>query len=132
MAKAYRQADGQFRFRATVVEERMNPVPGDAAAIVDFDEDTNAALLADIRANLASYAVTVGGLLQKDGATVTPAADGDRAALRRQAAQAVADNNTYLAIGSPTNAQNLAQIRALTRQMNAAIKRLVQLDALMG
>jgi hypothetical protein len=52
----------------------------------------------------------------------------ERRDLRTEAAQAVTDNNTYLALGSPSNAQNLAQIRALTRQNNRIIRRLVQLD----
>lgn len=30
-----------------------------------------------------------------------------------------AGNNTFLALSSPTNAQTLAQVRALTNQMNA-------------
>jgi hypothetical protein len=43
---------------------------------------------------------------------------------------AVGDNSAYLAIGAPTNAQNLAQIRRLTRQMNALIRATVGADLL--
>lgn len=51
----------------------------------------------------------------------------ERKALIDAAQQAVADNNTFLAIGTPSNAQVLAQVRALTRQSNQLIRRLVQL-----
>lgn len=44
-------------------------------------------------------------------------------ALDERVKAALATNATYLAIGSPSNAQNLAQIRALTRQMSALIRR---------
>jgi hypothetical protein len=43
-----------------------------------------------------------------------------------KARAALATNATYLAVGAPSNAQNLAQIRALTRQVNGLIK--LQLD----
>lgn len=42
--------------------------------------------------------------------------------LRERAGTALAGNATFLAIGSPTNAQTLAQVRALTRQVNALIR----------
>ena len=51
----------------------------------------------------------------------------DRKALADAAQQALADNATFLAIGTPSNAQVLAQVRALTRQNNQLIRRLVQL-----
>jgi hypothetical protein len=52
----------------------------------------------------------------------------ERRDLRADAQQAIADNATFLALASPTNAQTLAQVRALTRQMNRVIRRLVQVD----
>ena len=51
----------------------------------------------------------------------------DRKALADATQQALADNATFLAIGTPTNAQVLAQVRALTRQSNQLIRRLIQL-----
>ncbi len=42
--------------------------------------------------------------------------------LRAQAVQALADNRTFLAIASPTNAQVLAQVKALTRQNQGIIR----------
>jgi hypothetical protein len=50
----------------------------------------------------------------------------DLKALKDQAAAATATNTTYLAIGSPTNAQNLAQIRALTQQNQRIISALLR------
>ena len=52
----------------------------------------------------------------------------ERKTLRQAAAQAVADNNAFLADGSVSNAELLAQVRRLTQQMNAVIRRLIQID----
>lgn len=48
-------------------------------------------------------------------------------ALEAKAVQALGINQAYLALASPTNAQNVAQIRALTRQTNALIRLLLNL-----
>jgi len=49
--------------------------------------------------------------------------------LQEQALQALQNNRDFLAIGTPTNAQVLAQVKALSRQMNGAIRMLLgQLD----
>ncbi len=54
-------------------------------------------------------------------------------ALRDKATAALTANATYLALPSPTNAQNLAQIRALTRETNALVRLLLgSLDSLDG
>lgn len=51
-------------------------------------------------------------------------------ALTDKAAQALDVNATFLAIASPSNAQTLAQVRSLTRQVNALIRlTLNQLDS---
>lgn len=53
----------------------------------------------------------------------------NRTTIEDQARTALTNNRTYLALASPTNAQNLAQIRALTRQNNGLIRLLLgQLD----
>jgi hypothetical protein len=46
----------------------------------------------------------------------------NKQALTDKAAAALAANATFLAIGAPTNAQTLAQVQKLTRQMNALIR----------
>ena len=45
--------------------------------------------------------------------------------LRSQALDALAANRTYIAIASPSAAQNTAQAKALTRQMNGVIRLLL-------
>lgn len=49
-------------------------------------------------------------------------AGGIRTALQAKAPGALASNATFLALGAPTNAQVLAQVQALTRQVNAMIR----------
>jgi hypothetical protein len=51
-----------------------------------------------------------------------------RKAIRQAAAGAVADNDAYLALANPNNAAVVAQVRRLTQQNNAIIRRLVQID----
>ena len=52
----------------------------------------------------------------------------DRKAIRQAAAGAIADNDAFLALASPTNAQVLAQVKRLTQQNTRIIKRLIQID----
>lgn len=47
------------------------------------------------------------------------------ATLRSQAETALESNRTFLALASPSNAQTLAQVKSLTRQMNAVIRLVV-------
>ncbi len=65
----------------------------------------------------------------EEARTAQAAADGaaqaDAQALigfQAKVAQALEANTTFLALGSPTNAQVLAQVRRLTRQMNFALR----------
>jgi hypothetical protein len=44
------------------------------------------------------------------------------ATIRTQAANALAANRTFIALTAPTNAQVVAQTKALSRQMNALIR----------
>lgn len=50
----------------------------------------------------------------------TEAANGST--IRTQAETVLTANRTFLGLASPTNAQTLAQVRALTRQMNGLIR----------
>lgn len=54
----------------------------------------------------------------------------NNASIRAQAAAALEANRTFLALGAPTNAQTLAQVRALTRQNQGLIR--IALGALDG
>lgn len=57
------------------------------------------------------------------------AANTNRTTIQTQAATALDTNRTFLAIASPTNAQTLAQVKALTRQNQGIIRLLLnQLD----
>ena len=55
-----------------------------------------------------------------------------RSGLHTRQRQALADNAAYLAIVAPTNGQAIAQIRALTRQVNALIRVAVGSDLLVN
>ena len=46
----------------------------------------------------------------------------NEAALLAKVPTALTTNNTYLAVANPTTAQNTAQVKALTRQVNALLK----------
>lgn len=50
------------------------------------------------------------------------------ATLRSQARTAHTNNQTYIALASPSNAQIAAQVKALTRQVNALIELVVARD----
>ena len=54
--------------------------------------------------------------------TAAQTAATNRAALLAKVTPAIAANTTYLAIASPTVAQNTAQTKALTRQVNALLR----------
>jgi hypothetical protein len=64
------------------------------------------------------------------GAQRTIYANPNEETLRTQARQAMDANRTFLALASPTNAQTLAQVKALTRQVQALIR--FTLDDLSG
>lgn len=52
----------------------------------------------------------------------------DRKNLRDAAAGAISTNQTFLADANVTNAELVAQVRALTQQVNSIIKRVIQID----
>lgn len=52
----------------------------------------------------------------------------ERKNLKQAAANAIAGNDTFLALATPSSAQVLAQVKALTRQNNHIISRLIQID----
>jgi len=52
----------------------------------------------------------------------TPASVANRETIRVQARDALVGNRAFLDLASPTNAQTLAQVKALTRQANGLIR----------
>ena len=74
-------------------------------------------------------AVALGLLTPAQCSPEARAAITNAATIRTQAAAALTANRTYLAIGAPTNAQVVAQVKALTRQSSGALRLLLsQLD----
>ena len=73
------------------------------------------------------------GLLLDDGTLIpidtvpdeTPQGNANRETIKAQARQALDVNRTFLALASPSQAQSLAQIRALSRQMNGTLRLLL-------
>lgn len=53
--------------------------------------------------------------------------EGNRTTLQQRAQNALATNADYLALPSPTNAQAVAQVRALTQECSAVIRLLLNL-----
>lgn len=47
------------------------------------------------------------------------------ATLQAAGIKAISDNQTYLAIASPTNAQVIAQVRALTQQLDGVMRQIL-------
>jgi hypothetical protein len=93
---------------------RGGPRPG-ATQSVTFDEATNAATLTDCLANPDAYRV-VGGVLQKNGVAVTPAADAPATADRRAVKNNLAPIFAALRAGTATPAQQQRVLAFLLRQ----------------
>lgn len=67
------------------------------------------------------------GLLQASEVPELATQVANAATIRQQASAALTTNKTFLAIASPTTAQTLAQVKALTRQNQALIRLALQL-----
>jgi hypothetical protein len=66
--------------------------------------------------------IYVNGALTDVATTVDITAETITADLATKAHAAITSNQTFLDLAAPTNAQSLAQIKALTRQMTALIR----------
>lgn len=77
-------------------------------------------------AQTASRAFTAAESTQNSQIDGSSTASANQAALQAKAQTALTNNTTYLAIGSPTNAQVAAQVVALTKQVDALIKLTIQ------
>lgn len=71
----------------------------------------------------------IGWTSSNQGATWQPPVEPievvNRRTIEEQARQALLDNAAFLAVASPSNAQNATQIKALTRQNNKIIRLLL-------
>lgn len=63
-----------------------------------------------------------GAMIRDDAVVVDITAEATRADIVAKARAALTANATFQAIGSPSNAQTLAQVRLLTREMNGLIR----------
>lgn len=109
------------RLHATVAA--VCPIRGLSATEIDFASEATEQQRAAAKAVLASF--------DWSEATHQQWLDNqkpERRDLRQAAAQAIADIDTYLAIGSPNNVQVVAQVRRLSQYTKAIIKRLIQID----
>ena len=101
----------------------IHGVAGDQAGVrIDFRDEATAQQRADAQTVVSSFDWSDAAHQQWLADRVPEKRD-----LLAAAAQAVADNDAYLSIASPTNAQNLAQIRRLTNQNNRIIRRLIKI-----
>lgn len=116
MAKVYASAAGAIiRFLATEAEEREYPDPPPGATIaVDFDEDTNAAVVAGLQSAPLEHDA-VGGVLRRNGAAVTLAPPSAEYTDRAQLQTYWGNLQTYLGLNNPTNAQSVAAIKTIIR-----------------
>lgn len=130
MARILADSSGAIGSIWTTAAEIAGILPGaqPPANSLDFDPDTNAALVADLKANVTAYRLQAGALT-KDGQPVAIAADGldevDRKALaqlRQQMADYLAlpvtpdtDFDAFLNIASPNTAQTAAALKAFIR-----------------
>ena len=97
----------------------MVTVRNESGSLVYFDDNGVSITAAEARALIS--------------ATPEGAASVNEKALRDKAATALTANQAFLDLASPSNAQVLAQVRLLTRQINALIRLTVkQLDSTDG
>ena len=88
-------------------------INGDTLELPGLAEDDRATAEPIVAAHSATA-------LAAEAESESAAANG--ATIRDRAAQALSTNADFLALSSPTNAQNAAQVKALTRQMNGLIR----------
>lgn len=77
-----------------------------------------------------NYEVWKNGALQSSTPVTIPDSVANQRTVVTQALNAMANNRTFIALASPTNAEVVAQVKALSQQSNAIIRMLLgQFDA---
>lgn len=101
------------------------------AAFMDCNTSSDGALIFVYLPSAPNAATATAWASDLAGYAVTHPTDVDMAtnlaALQAKAQTALTNNATFQAIASPTNAQNAAQVQALTRQCNGIIRLLLNL-----
>jgi hypothetical protein len=113
------------RLQATIVAAGIpiDGVSGDQSGVrVDFQASATPAQQTQAASIVSSFDWS-----DAADATYKDAQQPDFSAMRDQAQAAFDGNTAYLAIGAPTNAQVVAQVRALTQQNQKVIKALAVL-----
>lgn len=133
MAKIYANAAGALlRLLATEEEERQFPdPPPDTASVLDFDEDTNAGVIAGVNAAWDAHTL-LGGVLRLNGQEVTIAPPSAEYTDRQQLQTYWTNLAAYLALNNPTNAQSVAAIKTIIRVLRLFYRVLRRSGAMAG
>ena len=133
MAKIYADTAGAIiRFLASEEEERAWPnPPAGTVYTVDFDEDTNGAVV-DALTRFFDEHDCVGGVLHRNGQVVTIAPPSAEYTDRQQLATYWTNLAAYLALNNPTNAQSVAAIKTIIRVLRLFYRVLRRTGAMAG
>ena len=107
----------------------VNPPPGREIQFGDFADLTPIPLLQADLADIGFNLIFDGDITAAVQAQIVARAESTNAndeTLRNRATTAMANNRTYLNLTQPANADVVAQVAALTRQMNAVIRLVLQ------
>lgn len=118
MAKLYTDASGALLRCDVTPGQLQQAAPANTASTLDFDPDANDVLLVNIviqplAVRYDGATVTIGGQAYSVQAASTDYQQSQQIISRGRTA--IGDMTTYLALTSPTNAQNVAELQLLTR-----------------
>jgi hypothetical protein len=92
-----------------------NPLPAGITSVALSDADVG-----KLRTATGKWDEPTRRVVDRDPSEFLP--EQNRLVIQDRATQALTANATYLALASPSNAQNLAQIRLLTRECSSLIR----------